>query len=104
WKGLRASSTLNYHYNTGLTSDDSQSFVLWNASVGKKLFKREEAEISLSAYDLLNSNINVSRNISDQYIEDRESNMLNQYFILSFTYNLRRFGGGSASARSSRSV
>jgi hypothetical protein len=95
WKGLRASSTLNYNYNTGLTSGGSQSFTLWNASIGKKLLKRQEAEITLTIYDILNNNTALTRNISDQYIEDRESNMLNQYLILSFTYNLRKFGGAN---------
>src|SRR5690606_30750414 len=96
WKGIRTSSTLSYHYNTGLTNDDSDSFMLWNASVGKKFLKRQEAEITLTAYDILNNNTNLTRNISDQFIEDRESNMLNQYFILSLTYNLRKFGGGGS--------
>jgi hypothetical protein len=95
WKGLRASSTLNYNYNTGLTSGGSQSFALWNASLGKKLLKRQEAEITLTVYDILNNNTALTRSISDQYIEDRESNMLNQYLILSFTYNLRKFGGAT---------
>ena len=102
WKGVRTSSTLNYHYSTGLTTNDSQSFILWNASVGKKLFKKQNAEISLTAYDLFNNNVNFSTNISDQYIEDRQSSILNQYFILSFTYNLRKFGGGSGGNSSSR--
>lgn len=96
WKGLRTSSTLNYHYNTGLTNNDAQRFVLWNASIGKKLFKKQNAEITLTAYDIFNSNTSLVRNISDQFIEDRESNILNQYFILSFTYNLRSFGGRGA--------
>lgn len=95
WKGVRTASTLSYNYNTGLTNDDSQSFVLLNASVGKKFLKRQEAEITLTAYDILNTNTNLTRDISDQYIEDRESNMLNQYFIVSLTYNLRKFGGGA---------
>lgn len=98
-KGMRISSTFNYNYNTGLTSDDSQRFILWNASIGKKLFARQQGEIAISAYDILNTNTNISRNISEQFIEDRESNMLNQYFILSFTYNVRKFGGSSGRPR-----
>src|SRR5690606_41377008 len=40
-------------------------------ALGKKLFKRQEGEITLTLYDALNSNTAFSRNISDQYIEDR---------------------------------
>src|SRR5699024_3621952 len=61
-KGVRVSSTFNYNYKTGLTNDDSQRFILWNASVGKKLFAHQQGEITLSAYDILNTNTNISRN------------------------------------------
>ena len=95
WKGVRVNSSVMYNYNTGLAAGYDQQFILWNASIGKKLFKQQEAEITLSAYDLLNKNINISRDISESYIEDSQSNMLRQYFMLGFTYNLRKFGGGS---------
>lgn len=95
WKGLRVASSLNYRYNTGLAAGYDQSFLLWNASIGKKLFKKEQAEITLTAFDLLNSNTQITRNITERYIEDSQSNILQQYFLLSFTYNLRQFGGGS---------
>jgi hypothetical protein len=94
WKGLRVASSLNYRYNTGLAAGYDQSFLLWNASIGKKLFKKEQAEITLTAFDLLNSNTQITRNITERYIEDSQSNILQQYFLLSFTYNLRQFGGG----------
>lgn len=94
WKGLRVASSLNYGYNTGLAAGYDQRFLLWNASIGKKLFKKEEAEISLTAFDLLNSNTQITRTITERYIEDSRSNILQQYFLLSFTYNLRQFGGG----------
>lgn len=93
WKGLRVASSLNYRYNTGLAAGYDQSFLLWNASIGKKLFKKEEAEITLTAFDLLNSNTQITRNITERYIEDSQSNILQRYFLLSFTYNLRQFGG-----------
>lgn len=95
WKGVRVASSLNYRYNTGMSAGYDQSFLLWNASIGKKLFKREEGEITLTAFDLLNSNTQVSRNITERYIEDSETNILRRYFLLSFTYNLRSFGGSS---------
>jgi hypothetical protein len=36
----------------------------------------------------------VRRNISDTFIEDIQTNVLQQYFMLSFTYNIRRFSKG----------
>jgi len=96
WKGIRVASSLNYRYNTGVADGFDQSFLLWNASIGKKLFKNEEAEVSLSAFDLLNSNTQINRDITERYIEDSQTNILRQYFLLSFTYNLRQFGGGGS--------
>lgn len=93
WKGVRVASSLNYRYNTGMAAGYDQSFLLWNASLGKKLFKKEEAEITLTAFDLLNNNTQVTRNITERYIEDSQTNILRRYFLLSFTYNLRQFGG-----------
>lgn len=94
WKGIRVASSIYYNHNTGLSAGYDQSFILWNASIGKKLLKREEAEISLSAYDLLNRNTNINRNISERFIEDSQTNALQRYFLLNFTYNLRKFGMG----------
>ncbi len=102
WKGIRVASSVYYNYNTGLSDGYDQSFILWNASIGKKLLKRQEAEISLSAYDLLNRNTNINRNISERFIEDSQTNALQRYFLLNFTYNLRQFGmggGGGAGGR-----
>ena len=93
WKGVRVASSLYYNYNRGLADGYNQQFTRWNASIGKKLLRREEAEITLSAYDLLNRNTNINRSISERYIQDTQNNALQRYFLLSFTYNLRKFGG-----------
>lgn len=100
WKGVRVNSSVAYNKNTGLSQGYDQSFILWNASLGKKLFKREQAELTLSAYDLLNKNVNIVRTVDEMYITDSSSNTLQQYFMLSFTYNLRHFGSGFAGMRS----
>lgn len=96
WKGIRFNSSVAYNKNSGLSQGYDQSFVLWNASLGKKLFKREQAELTLSAYDLLNKNVTIVRSVDEMYITDSSSNTLRQYFMLSFTYNLRHFGAGFA--------
>lgn len=93
WKGIRVASSLYYNYNQGLADGYNQQFILWNASIGKKLMRRQEAEITLSAYDLLNRNTNVNRSINERYIQDTQNNALQRYFLLGFTYNLRNFGG-----------
>lgn len=94
WKGIRFNSSLIYNKNSGLSQGYDQSFFLWNVSIGKKLMNRQQAELTLSAYDVLNRNQSIRRNVTERYITDVSSNTLQQYFMLSFTYNLRHFGGG----------
>ena len=77
---------------SGLSSGFNQSFWLWNASVGKKFFRRRTGELKLSVFDLLKENQSISRSITGSYIEDAQNQVLQQYFMLTFTYSLRNFG------------
>ena len=85
---------------SGLSDDYNQDFVMWNLAIGKKLFKNERGEIALAVNDLLNQNTNIQRNVTETYIEDLQTNALQQFFMLSFTYNLRHFNTGKESTRS----
>ena len=55
--------------------------------------KNDVAEIKLSAFDILGQNTSISRTISETYLEDVETTVLQQYLMLSFTYTLRAFDG-----------
>lgn len=94
WKGIIYRLDLNHQINSGLNSGFNTNFSLINMSLGKKVFKNQRGEVSLMVYDLLNQNANVRRTISDTFIEDIQTNVLQQYFMLSFTYNIRRFSKG----------
>ena len=83
-------SDINYTNFAGLGSDFNQSFFLWNAGVAYKFMKRM-AEVKLSVFDLLNQNNNINRTVTETYIEDARSNVLNRYYMLTFTYNIRKF-------------
>jgi hypothetical protein len=62
------------------------------------LFGRaKKAELRLTMFDLLNANKSINRNVELNYIEDVRQEVLNRYFLLSFTYHLRKFKGGSRS-------
>ncbi|MEZ4982534.1 MAG: outer membrane beta-barrel protein [Saprospiraceae bacterium] len=69
----------------------NQNIWLWGLAIGKKVFKNERGEISLAVNDLLNQNQSISRNITETYIEDRQTNALRQFVMLSFTYNFGNF-------------
>jgi len=94
WEGIVYRLDLNHQINTGLNAGFNNNFSLINMSLGKKIFKNQRGEISLMAYDILGQNANVNRNINETFIEDIQTNVLQRYFMVSFTYNLRRFSKG----------
>jgi hypothetical protein len=46
----------------------------------------------------LKQNQRIVRTVADKYIENSRSNVLQQYFLLTFTYSLKNFGSGKAPA------
>ncbi|HET9744752.1 MAG TPA: outer membrane beta-barrel protein [Chitinophagaceae bacterium] len=77
---------------SGLSSGFNQSYWLWNMAVARKLFKGQKGEIRLSVFDLLNQNQSITRTVSETYLEDVNTKVVRQYFMLTFTYNLKNFG------------
>ncbi len=88
-------ANLRHQLNTGLSQGYDNTSLLLNMSAGKKFLKNDLAEISLNVYDLLQQNNNVSRSVTGLYVEDSQSTVLQRYFMLTFTYNIRHFSAGS---------
>jgi uncharacterized membrane protein YgcG len=87
---------LNNQYYNGLTESFNQSYFLWNMSVGKKFLKGQKGELKLSVFDLLKQNRSINRTVTAERIEDVQNEVLQQYFMLTFSYNLRNFGTAAA--------
>lgn len=91
WKGLVLQTDLSHQFNWGLSSLYNQNFLLWNIGIGYKFLEKKQAEIRFYVYDVLKQNNNINRNTAETYYEDVQTNVLQRYFLLSFTYNLKRF-------------
>ena len=91
WKGLVLQSEYSNTYYSGLTSTFNQSISLWNAAIGYKFLKDKQAELRLTVYDILNQNNSISRTNTDSYIQDSQTNVLNRYYMLTFTYNFKKY-------------
>ena len=89
-------TTLNHQLYNGLSEGFDQNYWLWNMGLAKKLFKNERGEVQLSVFDLLKQNTNIQRNVTEAYIEDVQTEVLQQYFMLTFTYQIRNFGNAPA--------
>ncbi len=81
----------NQTYNYKGTAPD-QSFLLWNISFGKKFLKDQKGEVKISVFDLLKQNKSISRTVTEVYVEDVQSQVLRQYFMLTLSYKLKNFG------------
>ncbi|MBI3259850.1 MAG: TonB-dependent receptor [Ignavibacteriae bacterium] len=89
--GWALSGDFSYSLTTGLSSSEyNKGIPLLNLGVGKRLFDGR-GELKLSVFDLLNQNNSITRNAGSGYIEDVQTNVLQRYIMLSFTYNLRAF-------------
>ncbi len=87
---------------TGMSDGFNQNYWLWNAAFGKKFLKNKVAELKLSVFDLLKQNQSISREVTATHIEDSQSRVLQQYFMLTFTYSLKNFGSGRTNASNGR--
>jgi len=88
---------LNNQMYTGLSAGYNQSYTLWNASAGKKFLKNQRGDIRLSVFDILKQNQSITRDVEPTYIEDVQTNVLQRYFMLTFTYKINNVRSKSAS-------
>jgi hypothetical protein len=93
YKGFVLSTDLVYRNFSGLGEGFNQSFALMNAGLGYKFLKNNAAEIRLTTFDLFNQNNSIARLVEDTYIEDRITQVLTRYYMLTFTYNNRKYKG-----------
>ncbi len=91
WKGLVFRTSLSSNYYLWTQSGETQAYNLWNMELGKKFGAKQRTELKLSLFDVLGQNNSISRNVTDTYIEDTQSNTLQQYVMLGFSYKLRHF-------------
>jgi hypothetical protein len=97
-KGWFVQNDVSGQSYSGLTAGLNKSFWLWNAAIGKKFLKNHAGELKLSVFDLLKQNQSIIRTVTGAYIEDAQSRVLQQYFMLTFTYSLKNFGVAAKSS------
>jgi hypothetical protein len=90
-KGFVFRTDVNHNSFKGLDADFNQDFLLVNASFGKKFLKNQQGELRLEVFDLLKQNNSIARNVTEVFFEDVQNMVLQQYFMVTFTYNLRKF-------------
>ena len=66
--------------------------ILWNAAITLLMMKGDVGLLKLGVFDILNTNNGVYRYASQNQITDNQTNVLQRFFHLSFTYNIRNMG------------
>ena len=85
-------SNFDYSKRFGQAAGYNQAIPLLHASLSKLMFKQKQGELKLSVFDALNQNKSITRNVEENFVEDVRTTVLQRYFLLSFIYNIRKFG------------
>lgn len=91
---ITVNSDINYSNRLGYSNFD-QSEVIWNASIDKSLFKNNGV-LSVRWFDILRQQLNIRQSVGDNSVSFTKYNTLTSYFMVSFSYRIRSFGGSSA--------
>jgi len=90
-KRLNLGSNINFNY-TSSSGSEAIDFTIWNATMGYRLFKRHNGEIKLSVLDILHENTSIINSGSNNTLTRGTTNVLHNYFMLTFSYFPRKFG------------
>jgi hypothetical protein len=98
-KNVVLTTDLTHQYYKGLSEGYNQNYLLWNAGLGYKFLKDQKAEVRATVNDILEQNTSITRNTTETYIEDVQTNLLQRYFMLTFSYNIRYFKKSSETVK-----
>jgi hypothetical protein len=93
------STEFTYTINTNRAQAFNTSVPLLNASLSKMFLRYNRGELKLTAFDLLNQNIGITRTSNSNYIEDKRVVTLQRYFLLTFTFSLTKNGLAGSTRR-----
>lgn len=92
---------LRKNFVSGINANVTNNPFVINGYITKELWNRR-GTITLQAFDLLNQNNFINREVTDQGIVDTKSNILSRYFMLRVGMRLQKWTG--AKARGNRSI
>lgn len=92
-KNWRIFSDVNQRLFRGTPASANTSFYIWNAGLERTMLKKQNLTFSLNAFDLLNQNSGIQRNISTTgVIQNDQTNTIGRYFYAKLIYKITRVG------------
>jgi hypothetical protein len=91
-KHLIWETQFSYSYNGNIPAGLPKGALKWNAALNITMLKDEVGVLKLSVNDILNRNQSISVNAYRNMITSTQNNILGQYFLATFSYNVRAAG------------
>ena len=76
----------NYSINSQRADGFNKNIFIVNAELSKAFFKTENLIITLAGNDLLNQNLNLSRQVNGNIVTDNYTSIISRYFLMKLTY------------------
>ena len=98
WKGSELNCDLDVEDKRNIPSI-GKVVSIFNLYLQQALDKDEKYNLKFTCYDLFKQNVTLSRTVTGSYINTTQSNLLQQFFMLSFIYKMKgknTEGGGAA--------
>ncbi len=89
-----------YNYNPNVADGFQRSSWFWNTTVAYS-FLKDNATLTFKVYDVLNQNTNARRTANANFIQDVQSTVLQQYFMLSLSWKFNTLGKGGETGNDS---
>ena len=90
-KRLEWRNDFNFVYNPNVADNFQKTAWFWNSTLAYSILK-DQGVLTFKVYDILNQNTNARRFVSQNYIQDVQSKVLKQYFMLSFSWKFNSLG------------
>lgn len=90
--GFTLTASVAYTQYLGFTDKYDDAYLLSNAAIGKKVFKNQRGEVSVGVNDMFNQNKAFLRSTGSGWVQNVTNSVVGRYYLVQFTYNLRRFG------------
>jgi hypothetical protein len=90
-KSIFFNTRLNFN-NTKSSYANNIYYTIWNADIGYRFLKGANAEVKLSALDILHQNKSIINYVTSNSVTTGTVNVLQQYFMLTLAYYPRKFG------------
>ncbi|WP_299337151.1 outer membrane beta-barrel protein [uncultured Psychroserpens sp.] len=90
-KHFEWTNNIDFAYNPNVAPGFQRSAWFWNSTLAYS-FMKDNAVLTLKVYDLLNQNTNARRRATQNFIQDSQSTVLQQFFMLSFSWKFNSLG------------